>query len=59
MSRKDYVAIAHVFRCAVERGGGEEQTASINHIVYEIGKVLMNDNPNFDFGKFARAIYGN
>jgi hypothetical protein len=45
MSRKDYVAIAEALNSA----------SATQEVIYSVGRVLLADNPRFDWSRFIKA----
>lgn len=63
MTKKDYKLIAKAVVTArnteIQMGAEGENLKIVNYalgtLVGELGKLLMEDNPQFDFDKFAEA----
>ena len=51
-SRKDYVAVAAAIAKAYEKS---DRDSSISSIAYELADHFVEDNPNFNRGKFLEA----
>lgn len=55
LSRKDYVAVAEVFKYRVENAGNETELLAAELIADDIAKVFKADNSRFDTNRFLTA----
>ena len=56
MSRKDYIAIAAVFRhVAAEHTPDSPGRVTVDTLAEDVASVLQNDNPRFDRSRFLTA----
>ena len=51
MTRKDYIAIAAVFKVRKDRDNAD----ALREIAYDLADVFKRDNPNFDRARFLAA----
>ena len=67
MTKKDYIVIAKMLKDINESVGNKvggkglttNQKLVFNAIVYGLGNIFIEDNPNFNREKFTNAIYEN
>ena len=55
MTRKDYIALATALKGAYPIPENNTPDSAWRHCVSAIARVLMQDNPRFDFARFYKA----
>lgn len=55
MTKKDYIKFANMFAFRYSVSEDYLETSVIDNIVYDMIRILKEDNPNFDEAKFKAA----